>query len=86
MWRRVCGNHPGSWETCLGDDNDGGDSAPCLRLCGPLAGKLTNKRVARLLSLAGPSLRILVVNDAALSFTGKGFFILRAARDSCPGG
>ena len=72
-WRRVCGTHPGSWEACLcdNDKNDGGDSAPCLRLCGPLAGKLTNERVRRLLSLAGPNLRSLIVNDAALAFTGK---------------
>ena len=80
-WRRVCGTHPGSWESCL-RNNNGSDpstssassSAPCLRLCGPLTGKLTDERVERLLSLAGPNMRSFVVNDAALAFTGKGCF------------
>jgi hypothetical protein len=58
VWRDA-GQIPGAWEP-----------RQDLTLSAPLATRLTDTRVARLLHRAGSNLRSLVINDAAIAFTG----------------
>ena len=63
-WRKVAGGgSPACWEAA------GFDS---LVLDGHVAGRLTDARLLRLLTYAGPNLRSLTVHGAPLAFTGEG--------------